>query len=234
MTPDLIVSPIQGGGETATSRRSFIATMASALTAVTVACGTFDVGAALAQVGAVDVGAGDIGILNLAFAQEQVEAAFYSLVLERPYRGMGEYEAQVLTGIRNNEIAHREFFRNALGSNRIPDLPVDFSRVNFDSRRDVLNLARSFEDFGVSILNGAGPLLTNPVHLAAAGSIVSVEARQAALLRDILRPESPYFAGDDIVDRNGLEQPPRLPSQFLVQAPQVRFVRAPVSAAQLP
>ena len=79
-----------------TSRRSFVKAMSAALAAAIGACGTFDISAALAQSGAVaaaiDVGAGDIGILNLTFALEQVETAFYTLVLERPYRGMTAYE----------------------------------------------------------------------------------------------------------------------------------------------
>ena len=239
-TPAPIIPPDghAADGPASPSRRSFVKAMSAALAAATGACGTFDINAALAQSGAVaaavDVGAGDIGILNLTFALEQVETAFYTLVLERPYRGMSQYEAQVLTGIRTNELGHREFLRNALGSSRIPDLPLDFSRVNFASRLEVLNLARSFEDLGVSALNGAGPLLRNPAFLAAAGSIVSVEARQAALLRDILKPLSTSFAGDDIVDAAGLEQPPRLPSQALAKAPQGRFIRAPLSASQLP
>ena len=222
------------------ARRSFLKAMTGALAAVTTACGTLNITEALAQSGAtvaggaIDVGGGDIGILNLTFALEQVEAAFYTLVMERPYRGMTAYERQVLDGIRVNEVSHREFLRNTLGSSRIPDLPLDFSRVNFASRREVLNLSRSFEDMGVSTLNGAGPLLTNPIFLAAAGSIVSVEARQVALVRDLLRPLSPYFAGDDVVDANGLEQPPRLPSQVRAQAAAFRFVRAPVSVSQLP
>lgn len=228
------------GSAASPSRRSFVAAMSAALAAATGACGTFNITAALAQSGAavvggaVDVGPGDIGILNLTFALEQIESAFYTMVLERPYRGITRYEGQVLEGIRNNEISHREFFRNALGSSRIPDLPLDFSRINFGSRQTVLTMAHMFEDLGTSALNGAGPLLQNPTYLAAAGSIVSVEARQAALLRDLLRPYSPYFAGDDIVDKNGLEVPPRLPSQVLAKVAQTRIIRAPVSASQLP
>lgn len=216
------------------SRRSFLKGMSGMLAAATATFGVFDITPALAQSGALDAGAGDIGILNLAYALEQVESAFYQMVLERPYRGMGAYEAQIFEGIRNNETSHREFFRTTLGSNAIPDLPLDFSRVNFGSRSEILNLSRAIEDAGVSAFNGAGPLLTNPTFLAAAGSIVSVEARQAALIRDMIRPRSTYFSGDDVVDAAGLEQPPRVPSQVLAQAPQVRFVRAAITASQLP
>ena len=51
---------------------------------------------------------------------------------------MSSYEAQVLTGIRDHEIAHRELFRVALTVAAIPDLQPNFSRVNFASRASVL------------------------------------------------------------------------------------------------
>ena len=185
---------------------------------------------AFAQAGA-DVGGGDIGILNFAYALEQLEAAFYTEVLERPYRGMSSYEEQILTGIRDHEIAHRELFRSTLGSAAIPDLQVTFSRVNFASRSSVLGTAKTFEDLGVSAYNGAGPYITNPFYLATAGSIVSVEARHAALIRDMLAPYSRSFAGDDVVNRQGLDVT-RVPSQVLPKA--APFILTPVSASQLP
>ena len=179
---------------------------------------------------AVDVGSGDFGVLNYAFALEQLEAAFYTQVLQTPYAGMSAYEQQVLTGIRDHEIAHRTLFRTTLTVLGIPDLTPNFSRVNFNSRASVLGTARAFEDLGVSAYNGAGQLLTNALFLTIAGSIVSVEARHAALIRDMLRPHSTYFAGDDLVNRDGLE-PARLPSQVLpVAAP---YVATPISATQL-
>ena len=185
---------------------------------------------AFAQIAVVDVGPGDFGVLNYAFALEQLEAAFYTQVLATPYLGMSAYEQQVLTGIRDHEIAHRTLFRTTLTVLGIPDLMPNFSRVDFSSRASVLGTARAFEDLGVSAYNGAGQLLTNALFLTIAGSIVSVEARHAALIRDMLRPHSTYFAGDDLVNRDGLE-PARLPSQVLpVAAP---YVATPLSATQL-
>ncbi len=179
---------------------------------------------------AVDVGSGDFGVLNYAYALEQLEAAFYTQVLATPYAGMSAYEAQVLTGIRNHEIAHRDLFRTTLTILAIPPLTPNFSRVNFNSRASVLGTARAFEDLGVSAYNGAGQLLSNALFLTIAGSIVSVEARHAALIRDMIHPYSSYFAGDDLVNRAGLE-PARLPSQVLpVAAP---YVATPLSATQL-
>ena len=214
------------------SRRNILkwsAVTAAAATAFGVDVDRLGLPSAFAQAG-VDVGSGEFGVLNFAYALEQLEAAFYTQVLAAPYAGISRYEVQVLTGIRDHEIAHRELLRGALGLLAIPDLQVDFSRVNFGSRSSVLGTARSFEDLGVSAYNGGGPYLS-PLFLATAGSIVSVEARHAALIRDILQPYSAAFAGDDIVDRNGLDVV-RLPSQVLPKA--APFIVTPVSARQLP
>ena len=182
-------------------------------------------------VGAVDLGGGDIGVLNYAYALEQLEAAFYTQVVDSPYRGINDYELALLTDIRDHEVTHREFLKGALGGKRIPDLEVDFSAVNFSSRKSVLTTARTFEDLGVSAYNGAGQLLRNPDFLVAAGRIVSVEARHAAVIRNVLAPFSEAFAGDDVVDENGLDVV-RLPSEVLPAADP--FIVTPVSANQLP
>ena len=186
---------------------------------------------AFAQTGAVDLGGGDVGVLNYAYALEQLEAAFYTQVMASPYQGMSGYERSVLTDIRNHEIAHRAFFAKALGRNRIPNLTPNFSAVNFASRQSVLTTASTFEDLGVSAYNGGGQAIKNPAYLAAAGSIVSVEARHAAILRDLINPLSSSFAGIDVVDFSGLDVA-RAPSQVLMAA--APFIATPITATQLP
>lgn len=170
-----------------------------------------------ARVGAHEVylGAGEVGVLNYAYALEQLEAAFYIKVIMTPYSGMSAMEREILTDIRDHEIAHREFFKAALGSAAIPALNVDFSSINFNDRNSVLQTARTFEDVGVSAYNGAGQLLMNGLNLSTAGKIVSVEARHAAVIRDLIAPNTAYFAGDDVVDPvTGLDVV-RLPMQVL-------------------
>jgi hypothetical protein len=179
---------------------------------------------------AADLGAGDIGILNYAYALEQLEAAFYSMVVDSAYGGMKDDEGQILKDIRDHEVAHRDFLKGALGANAIPDLEVDFSAVDFTSRDAVLTTARTFEDLGVSAYNGAGKLLKNVDYLAAAGRIVSVEARHAATIRDLINPQSVAFAGPDVVDKSGLDVV-RNPGQVLPKA--APFIKTPVTANQL-
>jgi hypothetical protein len=161
----------------------------------------FGISAALAA----DLGEGDVGILNYAYALEQLEAAFYTTVIDTPYSGITEEETSWLTDIRDHEVEHREFLKTALADGAIPDLEVDFSAVDFTSRDSVLNTAKTFEDLGVGAYNGAGKLIENPDYLLAAGKIVSVEARHAAAIRDLLNPNSVAFGGDDVIDANGLD-----------------------------
>ncbi len=56
---------------------------------------------------------------------------------------------------------------------------------------------------GVSAYNGAGRLIKNADYLVLAGKIVSVEARHASYIRDLISINS--FADDSIIDANGLD-----------------------------
>ena len=181
----------------------------------------------------VDLGTGDVGILNYAYALEQLEAAFYTQVMTTPYGGMSDAEKTILTDIRDHEIIHREFFKAAIpAASRIGDLTPNFSAVNFTDRASVLNTAKTFEDLGVSAYNGAGNLLKSADYLLLAGKIVSVEARHAATIRDLLNPKSADFAGDDVVTpANGLDVV-RKPAQVLPAAQP--FVKNPITGANLP
>ena len=66
--------------------------------------------------------------------------------------------------------------------------------MNFSDRFSILNTARTFEDLGVAAYNGAGRFIRNANNLLMAGKIVSVEARHAAAIRDVLQPDGRYFA----------------------------------------
>jgi hypothetical protein len=151
----------------------------------------------------IDIGAkGDLAILNYAYALEQLEAAFYIQVITTPYSGMTDAEKSLFTSIRDHEVLHREFFKAALGTNAIPALTVDFSTIDFTKKAAVLGAAKAFEDTGVKAYDGAGYLIQDAGYLTIAGKIVSVEARHAALISNMITPGS--FAASDQVDSNGL------------------------------
>jgi rubrerythrin len=147
----------------------------------------------------IDVGSGDIGVLNYAYALEQLEAAFYAQVKAgQYYAGASAAEKQIFDDLALHEQIHVNFFKTALTTNAIKELEPDFSSINFNDKASVLNAARSFEDLGVAAYNGAGRFITNPAYLVVAGKIVSVEARHAALIRDLISYNS--FVASDVVD----------------------------------
>ncbi len=181
---------------------------------------------------AVNLGSGDIGVLNYAYALEQLEAAFYTQVVASfPSSNLSAEEKLFLNDIQKHEVAHRDFFKANLGGNAIQDLEVNFSSINFTSRDSVLATAKAFEDLGVSAYNGAGKLLVSSDYLLVAGKIVSVEARHAATIRHLLNKFSSDFAGLDVVDGNGLDVS-RTPAQVLAIAK--TYLKTPLNANNLP
>ena len=99
----------------------------------------------------VNIGSGDIGILNYAYALKQLEPAFYTQVIASQYSGITSAETALLTDIRDHKVAHRNFFKAAIaaaGATPIQDLEVDFSTIDFSSRDSVLGAAKTFEDLG--------------------------------------------------------------------------------------
>ena len=140
--------------------------------------------------------ASELDVLNYAYALEQLEAAFYTQVVANAAFGtaFSASEQRVLRDIRDHEVVHREFFGAALGTAKIPNLTPVFGTINFADRASVLGTAKVFEDLGVSAYNGAAKYLKSEVYLTLAGKIVSVEARHASTIRDILNPRSGDFA----------------------------------------
>ena len=211
------------------SRRKFLsyAGLSGGLLAAAAACkkssnnGDFNSGAYM--------GSGDTGILNYAYALEQLEAAFYIQVALTPYSGITALETQLLTDIRDHEVAHREFFKKALGTAALPALEVNFSSITFSSRDSVLATAKTFEDLGVSAYNGAGRLIKDPGYLELAGKIVSVEARHAAYIRDLISNGS--FADSTVINVDGLDTS-RKPIDVLTMAKP--FIKTSLNASDLP
>jgi hypothetical protein len=152
-----------------------------------------------------------------------------------PYSNMAALESEYLKDIRDHEIAHREFFKAALGSNAIPGLEVDFSSINFTSRDSVLATAKAFEDLGVAAYNGAGKLLTSTDYLLLAGKIVSVEARHAALVRDLISNGSfadlASLAPLGANNTNGLDAALNPPEVLAIAS---TYVKTRINASNLP
>lgn len=135
--------------------------------------------------------ADDVGILNFALLLEELETAFYVLVLKSG-KITNDRELDYMRALGAHEAQHVKFLRNVLGDQvTFATTDLSFNQAGLDAvltdRSTILNTAVALEDTGVHAYNGAGPSLTNPVYLLAAGSIVSVEARHAAGVRGLLQ-----------------------------------------------
>ncbi len=134
--------------------------------------------------------ADDEGILNFALLLEELEAAFYAAAVSSG-KISDSKELEYVKELGAQEAAHVTFLRSVLGDMVLfetADLSLNSAGLNaiLKDRNTILKTAVTLEDVGVHAYNGAGPSLTNPTYLLAAGSIVSVEARHAGGVRALL------------------------------------------------
>ena len=118
-----------------TSRRNFlklsgIGIMAAGLTLVGCDDDRFDYN----QTNVFDLGSGDVGVLNYAYALEQLEADFYTKVVNASNFNsiFSSAEAQVMTDLYHHEVIHRDFFKAAISgatSNVLPTLEFQYPNV---------------------------------------------------------------------------------------------------------
>ncbi|QHL88964.1 ferritin-like domain-containing protein [Nibribacter ruber] len=231
------------------NRRNFLkytgVAMAATAVVLTTSCDDDDEDDMVVTDDSVNLGSGDVGILNYAYALEQLEAAFYTAVVALPNFNTlfpNATERASLTDIRNHEIAHREFFKKAItaaaASQIIPSLTPNLPASALASRESILATAKTFEDLGVAAYNGAGKLISaaGVAYLGIAGKIVSVEARHAAEIRDMIS-NGTFASGaagvtaGNIVDENGLDVA-LTPMQVLALAQP--FVKEKLNGSNLP
>jgi hypothetical protein len=165
----------------------------------------------------VSLGTGDASVLNYAYVLEQLEAAFYAKVVAAgATTGLFTTELAYFARVAKHEAIHRDFLQAAItrdfAGTLLPTLTFNFDSINFgkrakdpaDTKPGILDAAKAFEDLGVAAYNGVAKLLKGAAYVAIAGQIVSVEARHAALVRDLLLPGS--FAASDQVDAAGFDK----------------------------
>jgi len=133
-------------------------------------------------------GGGDVEILNFALTLEYLESAFYAKA-QKTLNLSGEAK-KLAALIGDHEMQHVKALTQAIkgaGGKPVKAPGVTFP---FKDQASFLKLAQVFEDTGVSAYNGAAPMISSVDVLAAAGSIVQVEARHAAAIR-LLNGASP-------------------------------------------
>lgn len=138
----------------------------------------------------IDFAKGDVAVLQFAYALEQLEADFYTKVVANFSSSLSANEQTVLGDIKNHEVIHREALKTVLGPSNDFTVHTNYGGLNFSDRTSVLTAAKTFEDLGVAAYNGAAQYLSSTANLVVAGKIVSVEARHASAIRDLIAPSS--------------------------------------------
>jgi ferritin-like protein len=150
--------------------------------------------AGLPPIGASAPSAQDVRVLNFVLLLEYVESAFYAEARGRGrLRGELKQFAEIVGG---HERQHVAFLRKALGAAARKPPKLDFGNATRDAKRFVA-AAVALEDNNVAAYNGQATNLS-PSVLAAAATIVSVEARHAAWIRDIAGERPAVDATDPV------------------------------------
>jgi Ferritin-like domain len=124
-------------------------------------------------------GGGDIAIAQFALLLEHLETAFYEQAAKLKLSGDAK---RIASEFGAQEAAHVTALTKAIkGAGGKPAKPPTFA-VPMTDQASFLKLAYTIENVGVGAYNGAGPMLKSKDLLAAAGSIVQIEARHAAVL----------------------------------------------------
>ncbi|HEY9692956.1 MAG TPA: ferritin-like domain-containing protein [Oculatellaceae cyanobacterium] len=132
----------------------------------------------------------DLGILNFALLLEEIEAAFYTAVIQS--KNIINYkELRYINSLLFHQIEHINYLREILGNKaKFKSGELSFNKAGLaakvSDRDQILDTAVTLEDLGVHAYNGIATLIKNPTYLLAISSIVSVEARHAAGIRGLL------------------------------------------------
>lgn len=189
----------------AQSRRQFVRGSVAAAGALGVVT-SMGLGKSMAQ------GLTDLDILNFALTLEHLEARMYADMLATNI--LTGKELSYLTSFGQHEAAHVKAITDTivkLGGTPVAAL-ASYKFPAFNNRGDILNFAKVAEDTGVGAYQGAAAAIQNKDILAAAGSIVQVEARHAAIINLL----------------SGLDAPVPAPYTASLTIPQVLAVVNPV------
>ena len=132
-------------------------------------------------------GRGDVGILNYALHLELVEVQFYEEVEDSGVVTEKE-AASLIREIGENEREHAETIRQTI--ERMGGKPAERPKTKFDTviaegERTVLETAATIENLGAAAYLGQAANIQDKDVLAAALSIHTIEARQAAALNEV-------------------------------------------------
>ncbi|KAI7459966.1 hypothetical protein KC351_g17475 [Hortaea werneckii] len=145
----------------------------------------------------------DVDILNYALTLEHLEATFYREGLAKftgadfTAAGFPQSSYDRLKEVAAHEATHVDFLSTALGSAATKECTYAFP---MSTEAEFLGTASVLEGVGVSAYLGAARQIANKDYLTAAGSILTVESRHSAYLRDTSSQEklSPFPSAQDV------------------------------------
>ena len=151
----------------------------------------------------------DAGIFRIVDLLELLEGFYYTEVVKSSNFGtfFSPEEQELFVDLRDAEIVHREFVREALGPMRVPDVTmtnINTTRLTelLSTRENVIKTARNFEHTGISGLNGASKYLQDRRNLQVTRNFATVEGRHAAALLDIPLSRGGSVSGGDFAGPN--------------------------------
>jgi hypothetical protein len=145
-------------------------------------------------------GKGDVGILNYALTLEYLEAAFYNGAAAANL-ALSSQAAAFLKVVVRDENAHVAFLKKALGSKAAKSPAFEFGEANKNVEK-FMATSYILENTGVHAYLGQAPNIQTPAYLKAAASILTIEARHAAVIG--LLNEA---AGNDIAPEGPFDTP---------------------------
>jgi hypothetical protein len=125
-------------------------------------------------------GKGDVGILNYALTLEYLEAAFYNGATAANL-ALSAQASAFLKVVTTDENAHVKFLKKALGSKAAKEPTFNFKGAN-TSVETFMKTAEVLENTGVHAYLGQVLNIKTPAYVAAAGSILTIEARHASVI----------------------------------------------------
>ncbi|HEY1687858.1 MAG TPA: ferritin-like domain-containing protein [Solirubrobacteraceae bacterium] len=144
-------------------------------------------------------GKGDIGILNFALTLEYLEAAFYNGA-SKAKLSLSKEAAGFLTVVTRDENAHVKFLKSHLGSKAVKEPKFDFKGANTNVET-FMKTSYVLENTGVHAYLGQAGNIVTPAYLAAAASIVTVEARHASVIGLLNEPSGSEIAPEGPFDK---------------------------------
>ncbi len=142
--------------------------------------------------GSFDVGSGDVGYLNMAYAVTQINEAFYTQVVATPYANISALEKSYMAEYKDEEFTHQYLLQQVLSSNAIAAINIDLSVVNFTDRTQALTAGKLIANIAVATYNYAIPRIKNSNYMPVLGKMVSTIARKSAVLGNLISFGSLY------------------------------------------